>query len=132
MTLRKNIAFYQNLARLFYAIASIDNNVRDTEYNTLKQLVRDKWLDLEKISDPFGSDTAYQIEIVFDWLDANDDKDAQGCYNTFVEFKQNNKELFTPEINKLILSTAESIADSFSGKNKAEQQLLEKLKNEMR
>lgn len=120
--------FYQNLGKLFYAIAAADNVVRAEEVAALKEIVEKEWLKIDEINDEFGTDTAYQIEIIFDWLDENK-PDAEEAFNDFQEYRREHQNLFDPEIDKLIWKTADGIAASFAGKNKAEVIMLSKLKS---
>ncbi|WP_415862622.1 DUF302 domain-containing protein [Thalassobellus suaedae] len=134
MTTKKKLTlkFYQNLGKLFYAIAAADRDVRAVEFNKLKELVKKHWLDVDIIEDDFKTDAAYQIEIVFNWLDEEEHLDAKGCYNTFVNYKNEQPHLFTEDIKKLILKTAYDIAASFSGLNKSELIMLAKLDLELK
>ena len=118
--------FYRNLGKLFFAIAAADGNVEDSEYTKLKDLVKAEWLEVDHVEDSFGTDTAYQIEIVFDWLYA-ELPDAEGCFKDFLWFKKEHNSLFTDKINELILNTCGAIASAFSGVNKAELIMLAKL-----
>ncbi len=68
MDIKLNLNFYQQLGKLFYAVADSDNNIQQDEINKLKKVVREEWLPIEDSVDEFGTDAAYQIEIVFDWL----------------------------------------------------------------
>ncbi|MCR8667566.1 hypothetical protein NO995_07730 [Aestuariibaculum sp. M13] len=124
--------FYQNLGKLFYAIAASDNQVRQTEFNKLKALVKSNWLDMDPLVDEFGTDAAYEIEIVFDWLNAQQALNVNTCFNDFVTYKNAQPHLFTPEGKKLILKTAHAVADAFSGINKSELILLAKLDLELK
>jgi hypothetical protein len=120
------VRFYQQLGKLFYSIASVDKTVRKEEIIRLKQIVKTEWLPLENTHDKFGSDSAYQIEIVFDWLAENDCE----MYQTLTDleiFKKEHDSLFIPPVNALILKTANAIAKSFSGKNKSEHVLMSRL-----
>lgn len=126
-----NINFYRNLGKLFYAIAAADKNVRDVEYSTLKKIIKTEWLDIDDVKDSFGTDTAYQIEIVFDWLCSDNEYGCKTCFNDFITFKKNNELLFTNRIKQLIMKTATAIADSFSGKNKSELIMLANLNIEL-
>lgn len=125
------LKFYQNLGKLFYAIAAADNNVREVEINKLREIVKKEWLAVDDIEDEFGTDAAYQIEVVFDWLDKEEDFDVSACFNDFVAYKNDQNHLFTKNVNSLILKTANAIAESFSGKNKSELILLAKLSIEL-
>ncbi|NCT17883.1 MAG: hypothetical protein COZ75_01480 [Flavobacteriaceae bacterium CG_4_8_14_3_um_filter_34_10] len=119
--------FYQNLGKLFYAIAAIDNTIREEEVQMLKNIIKDKWLPLDDFSDTHGTDSAYQIEIVFDWLEEQQ-AEPNRCFDAFKEFKKEHDSLFPIAIKELIWNTAEAIASSFAGKNKSEVILLAKLK----
>ena len=66
------IRFYEHLGRVFYCIAAVDKIVQKVEIERLKEIVKNEWLPLENTLNEFGDDTAYQIEIVFDWLVEND------------------------------------------------------------
>lgn len=118
--------FYQNLGRLFYAIAAADSVVRKEEIASVKEIVRNEWLKRDDVVDDFGSDAAFQIEIIFDWMDANK-PDAQSAFLTFSEFYTLHTELFSEEVKKMILQAAREIASSFKGKNKSELVMLAKL-----
>ncbi|GAA4269937.1 hypothetical protein [Hyunsoonleella aestuarii] len=126
------LKFYQNLGKLFYAVAASDNSVRKIEFDKLKELIIAQWLDLDSIEDNYYEDAAYQIEIVFDWLNSQKFLDATSCYNDFVNYKNEQKHLFSNSINKLIIKTAHAVANSFSGVNKSELILLAKLDLELK
>ncbi|MFD2518912.1 hypothetical protein [Salinimicrobium flavum] len=128
VNIKTSQAFYQNLGRLFYAIAAADKMVTREEVETVKRLVREQWLDLEGSLDEFGTDAAYQIEIIFDWLDANKPQ-ATSAFENFNQFHKENKDLFTPYINDKILRTSREIASAFRGKNKSELVMLAKLQS---
>jgi len=119
---------YQNLGKLFYAIAMVDKKVVPKEVEKLKQDVRKYWLDVDDIEDEFGTDAAYQIEIVFDWS-LNEEKDGQYYYDEFVDFLKEHPKKINPRIRQLIWRTANDITSSFAENNKSELILLAKLKN---
>lgn len=118
--------FYQKVGRLFFAVAMVDGSVHIKEIDKLKTIVRDKWLSLDDIEDEYGTDSAFQIEIVFDWL-LEYEKTSDECFEDFIAFYKEHKIIFTDKIKSLIFETANAIAYSFSGKNKAELILLGKL-----
>lgn len=124
---KMTIPFYQNLGKLFYAIAVIDGNVNPVEVDKLKKVVKEQWLVIDDLEDAFGSDAAYQIEIVFDWLNEQANLNAEDCFNDFVGYKKRQSHLFTKENRNLILKTATKIAYAFSKINKSELRLLTKL-----
>ncbi|MBQ4915932.1 hypothetical protein J8L85_15865 [Maribacter sp. MMG018] len=120
------IALYENLGKLFYAVASIDGNVHTKEIEHLRSFIRSYWLDIDEIEDEFGTDAAFMIETAFDWLFANE-TDPKESYNEFVEFYEEHKEKFTPEIKRLVMDTGNAMANAFAGKNKSELILLAKI-----
>lgn len=122
--------FYQSLGKLFYAVAASDNVIRTEELNQLKSMVREHWLHVDHAEDEFGTDAAFQIEVVFDWLQENETS-AEKCFAAFKSFKSEHHTLFSPTINALIYKTAQSIAESFSGTNDQELQLLNKIEQEL-
>lgn len=119
--------FYTKIGILFYAIAASDKVVRAEEINTLKKLVKEQWVPVDSATDMYGTDEAYQIEIVFDWLQENAPT-ADWAFNEFKDYKKEHHQLFTQNIKQLIWETADAIAASFAGKNKAELLMLSKLK----
>ncbi|MGJ8744294.1 hypothetical protein [Polaribacter sp.] len=121
------ISFYENLGKLFYAIAAADNVVEEVEFNVLKEIVKNKWTQVDSVDDDFHSDAAYQIETVFDWLNNEGFSDSETCYNQFIEFKEEHLSLFTPTIKSLIIKTATKIAASVADINKSELMLVARL-----
>jgi len=119
--------FYQNLGMVFYAVAMVDKNVRPVKVKRLLKYVRQRWLDVDDFEDEFHTDAAYQIEIVFDWLE-DEEKDGDEYFDEFEEFYKEYPEKFTPKLKALIIETAESIASSFAGKNKSEMLIIFRLK----
>lgn len=123
---KPEIAFYQKVGELFYAIAASDKVVRKSEYDALKKLVRSKWSRLDHARDEFNTEAVYQMEVVFDWFDY-ERMGADECFNNFENYVREHPGAFTAERMSLILDTANAIASSFSGKNKAELILLARL-----
>ena len=134
MKTRKKLTlkFYENLGKLFYAIAAADHEVRNAEFEKLKELIKSHWLELDPIEDIFNTDAAYQIEIVFDWLNNQKVLDAKKCFNDFIDYKDKQRHLFTNNVKQLILKTGSAIAASFSGMNKSELIILAKLDMELK
>lgn len=122
------IHFYQHLGKLFYSIALVDGTVRKEEIEKLVEIVQKEWVPIETTSNEFGDDSAYQIEIVFDWLIEENRKTSKVIPN-FESFKKEHPSIFTPQVNDLILKTAKAISSAFSEKNKSEPVLINKLKS---
>ena len=120
--------FYQNLGKLYYAIAMIDGTVRASEIRRLRKYVRQHWLEVDGMEDEFGTDSAFQIEIVFDWLQ-EEEKEGSTYFSEFETFYKEHPEKFGTKTKNLIIETADSIASSFAGKNKSEIFFLQQLKD---
>ncbi|PWL37646.1 hypothetical protein DKG77_15215 [Flagellimonas aquimarina] len=118
--------FYQNLGKLFYAVAQADHSVHVKEIDRLKKTVRESWLQVDAIVDEYGADAAFQIESVFDWL-LEYEKNGEDCYEEFEAFYNDNKKMFSEKMKYLIMSTSRAIASAFSGRNKSELILLGRL-----
>ena len=125
MTDDKNISkyFYQNLGKLFYAIAIADGKIETNEIITLIDTVTTEWS---------SNENAFLIVDVFNWLDTDKEYTSDICFDSFVDFKNANKELFTETVKQKILNTAIIIASSFSKTNKSELMLLAKLEIELK
>lgn len=118
--------FYQKIGSLFFAIAMTDGTVHSKEIDKLKSIVRTHWLPIDALVDEYGTDSAYQIETVFDWLLANEKSCAQ-CFDEFRDFFKEYPELFSAKVKWLIFKTSNAVASAFAGKNKSELIILGKL-----
>src|SRR5690606_24541187 len=118
---------YENLGKLFYAIAAADKVIHKEEIKTLERIVKEDWVKVDDYKDQFGTDDAFYIEIMFDWMQENSPPAYQAFYE-FREFKEDNEQLFTPKVKELTWKTATSIATSFEGNDPVEQTMLSKLK----
>lgn len=114
---------YQNLGKLFYAVAMADHSIHVKELDKLNEVVKDYWLDVDDVEDEFGADAAFQIETVFDWL-LEYGKDTEEIYEEFEQFYTEHQILFTPKVKQLVMSTSRTIASAFAGSNKSELILL--------
>lgn len=115
--------FYQNLGKLFYAIAAADKQVRDEEFNMLKTLVKEQWQENKDEKD----NSIYQIMYAFEWLHKNKAMNAEMYLNEFVSYRNKHPDLFPEPIRKRIMKTASAVASSFSKVNKSELIMLAKL-----
>ncbi|MEQ9582716.1 MAG: hypothetical protein RIM68_11245, partial [Arenibacter sp.] len=101
---------YENLGKLFYAIAMADSRVNGKEVSKLRSFIRKYWLEVDELEDEFGTDGAFQIESVFDWAMDNEE-DSEACYDEFKEFYKDNSNMFNKFIKVLILDTANAISN---------------------
>ncbi len=120
------VELYQILGRIFFAMAQADKVIRPEEIDALKKIVKEDWLHVDETFDEFASDSAYQIEIVFDYL-VDNEMDAGDVLYQLTEFKRINTHLFNPQLKDLILKSANKIASSFARRNKSELVFLSQL-----
>ena len=124
--------FYQNLGKLFFAIAASDKVIRPEEYETLKELITRYWLPLKFNYATANLDIEHLILNAFECLSSDNEYDTEKYFKDFIFFKRHNENLFSAEIKTLILKTAGKIASSFSRQNKSELILLAKLSLEFK
>jgi len=122
---------YQNLGKLFYAVAAIDNNVRDEELDRLRDVVKNEWLKSNLIQDDLKANIEDSIINTFKWLHDDNEYNAEICYNSFIAFKNKHEALFTKDLNTIILETTRAITASFSGVNKSELIIMARLSLEL-
>lgn len=113
------LSFYHLLGKVFYGIASCDGQVAQAELAELKRIIRTEWTGLDHSTDAFGSDAAFQIEVVFEWLLENEPEPDE-VFTALSAFKASHPEVFTDKVVHLIARTAHKIAEAFAGKNKSE------------
>lgn len=118
--------FYQQLSKLFYAMAAVDGAVKEEELDELKKIVKKEWLDIEDTRDEYETDLAYYILITFDWLRENN-WNIKNVIPQFKAYKKSHEILFTDVINELILKTSYAIASAFAKRNKAEMVLFSQI-----
>lgn len=121
-----NESFYQKLGYLFYSIAAADRKVSDAERRTLQTMIVEDWLSLDETTDPYGTDSAYQIHILFDFL-SEKGFDSENAYVIFERYFKSHIELYDDDIIDRIFHTCERIADSLNGKNKSEVRALARI-----
>ena len=126
-----DITFYQNIAKLFYAIAASDKVVRIEEFNALKNIMKREWLSANDTEDLYNKDLVFQMEIAFDRLTSKK-SDAESCYSEFIAYKNEHPYFFTEDLILLILKTAGTIASAFAKQNKSELIMLASLSLEFK
>lgn len=116
---------YIELGKLFYYLSETDGKIAPAEKEALQKLIIEKWKPLEDSVDRFGSDRAFLIDFAFAF---EEEKSIPGNYfESFEMFYKQNKSNFTPEIISNILQTSKTIAESYRGKNKKEDEVINKL-----
>ncbi len=118
---------YQNLGKLFYAVAMADKKIEEEEIAALKTDILQRWSNLDAKLSGLVLDGHQEIITVFTQL--HDIKaESDSCFMEFREFFNEHLNLFNTALRKLIWDTAQAVASSFANKNKSELILLAKLK----
>jgi hypothetical protein len=120
-------AFYQKLGYLFYAVAAADRHIVQEEVNALHKLVLEDWISLEKSTDQFGTDAAYQIEITFDLI-RDRELSADKAFTVFEEWYHEHADLFDADVINRIHHSMSRIATAFHGANKSEMAMVYRAK----
>jgi len=121
-----NQSFYQKLGYLFYSIASADRRISQQEHDALQQVIKEDWLHFNDKTDAYGTDTAYQIQIIFDFLKEKE-YHSESAYNIFNRYFKEHLSLFTDDVIDRIFHSSNRIADCLNGRNKSELQALARL-----
>ena len=127
-----NTEFYQNLGKLFYAMAATDKTVHSDEFKRLQELVKSHWLAVDQSIDMHQEDTAYQLEVVFDWLATESEISSEEAYQEFLNYSFEHAYFFNEPVKQLIVKTAGAIAGAFAGTNKSELILLARIESDLR
>ena len=114
---------YACVGYLFYSVSACDGTVHEKEVEKMKDLIKKSWLNYEDSTDEFGTDAGHYIQFAFDHAHTNE-MDYKQAYERFKTHHDEHGEDYNPELNKLILTTSEAIADVFHNKNKAELTML--------
>jgi hypothetical protein len=117
---------YHQLGRVFFLVAYADKDIHKKEIEALRSKINQYWLDYDETFDEFAGDTAFQIEFTFDYL-VEKPKSENAILTDFKEFVEEYDGLFTDKLKKLILDTANSIADAYAGTSKAEHKVIDKI-----
>lgn len=128
---RPPLIFYHKMSELFFAVAATHQSMGVSEYDELKKLISNEWKKLDSKDYPFRNYALEKIEIVFDWFDY-EDLDPMECFDSFVDYKQENEDLFSEERKTLIRNTAQILANYFAGEKDTDRKLLNRLEKVLR
>ena len=118
-----NTTLFENLGKVFYAIANADRNLHEDEIGRLKAEIETYWKP-RFAEAPYSM--AYYIWHAFERC-RSDKITADKAFEEFAQYYRQEPGPFTQEIRDLILDTANAIAAAYADKNKSELILLAKL-----
>ena len=104
--------FYSEVGKLLYALANADGQVSDEEISQIHQLVLKDLVPLEDSSDEFGTDSAYYVEMEFDFLVENS-YDPDVAFDSFISYVEDHYSAFDEKLKMAVLNVAETLIYSF-------------------
>lgn len=107
------------IAHLFYAIAKADKSLSLEEYIILTEMLDKNWNHL-------GDNVAVNIRSNFNMLQRHNAAPDM-CFDEFVAYMNSHPDLFTQELQTLLLETTNAIAYAFAKINKSELTYMAKL-----
>lgn len=123
-------SYYKELGKLLYAVAKADGKINSHEVKELKKIIKSELVPAEKETDKFGTDTAFYTEFEFEAYEEMD-IDADLAYDSFISFVKEHNNYVTLEMREKAYYLATNVSDVFKGKNKAEKDLLTRLKKDL-
>ena len=108
--------FYSEVGKLLYALAKVDGSIPQEEIKAIHQLVLKDLVPLENSTDEFGTDSAFYVEMEFDYLNENY-YDPDVAFNSFISYVEDHYSAFDEYLKSAILNVAETLFISFHETN---------------
>ena len=120
---KKEFRLYQNLGKLFYAVAVCDGTVNYEEIQKFNHIIKTYWSHYTK-----NEEALTTMLSTFEWLTNDNEYNSETCFKEFVNYKTKHQDVFNDStLIQLILKTTNGIASSFSSVNKSELIILAKI-----
>lgn len=122
--------FYSELGKLIYALVKANGKVSLKEEEVLHKIVTEELVPNEKDHDEYGTDSAYYVEMEFEFLKENlvDPKDA---FQSFIDYVSDHHTAFNVRLRTITINLATRISESYYGINRYEKEMLIKLKDKL-
>lgn len=108
--------FYAEVGKLLYALAKADGSIPTEEIKAIHKLVLNDLVPLEDSTDEFGTDSAFYVEMEFDYLNESF-YDADVAFNSFTDYVQDHYSAFDDNLKQAIIKIAETLTNSFHETN---------------
>lgn len=119
--------FYAEVGKLLYALAKADGSIPQEEIKAIHNLVLNDLVPLEDSTDEFGTDSAFYVEMEFDYLNENL-YDADVAFNSFIDYVEDHYSAFDNGLKQTIMKVAETLTNSFHETNIKDHNYLIKLR----
>ena len=120
--------FYSEVGKLLYALAKADGSITPKEINAIHQLVLKDLVPLENSTDEFGTDSAFYVEMEFDYLNENF-HEPDVAFNSFITYVEDHYSAFDEKLKSAIIQVAETLINSFHETNIQDHNYILKLKD---
>lgn len=120
--------FYSEVGKLLYALAKADGSIAPEEIKAIHQLVLNDLVPLEDSTDEFGTDSAFYVEMEFDYLNENF-YDPDVAFNSFIDYVEDHYSAFDSHLKNAVLRVAETLTNSFHETNIKDHYMILKLKD---
>lgn len=124
-------SYYKELGKLLYAVVKADGKINPHEVQELKRIIKSELVPAEKETDKFGTDAAFYTEFEFEAYEEMD-IDADLAYDSFISFVKEHDNYVTLEMREKAYFIATNVANAFKGKNKAEKNMIDRLKKDLK
>jgi hypothetical protein len=118
--------FYSEVGKLLYALAKADGNITDEEIKTIHKLVLDDLVPLEDSTDEFGTDSAFYVEMEFDYLNESL-YDPDVALDSFLGYVEEHYTAFDDKLKRAVYRVAETLNNSFHETNIKDHRIILKL-----
>lgn len=119
--------FYSEVGKLLYALAKADGSIPSEEIKVIHQLVLKDLVPLENSTDEFGTDSAFYVEMEFDYLNENF-YDPDVAFSSFISYVEDHYSAFDDKLKSAIIKVAETLINSFHETNIQDHNYILKLK----
>ena len=119
--------FYSEVGKLLYALAKADGSIAPEEIKAIHKLVLEDLVPLESSTDEFGTDSAFYVEMEFDYLNENF-YDSEVAFNSFVDYMEDHYTAFDDKLKEVVFKVAETLTNSFHETNIKDHYMIIKLK----
>ena len=119
--------FYAEVGKLLYALAKVDGSISKEEIETVHQLVLKKLVPLETSTDEFGTDSAFYVEMEFDFLNENF-HDPETAFDSFMNYFKEHYTAFDNHLKEVVFQVSEILINSYHNTNIRDHYMILELK----
>jgi uncharacterized tellurite resistance protein B-like protein len=122
--------FYKELGHVLYVVAYSDGEIRKKEVDALREFVLKELAPAEHSSDSSGMNKAFYTQFEFDDI-AKSQMPAAEVYRSFVKYLNDNAYLINSHLKISIIKAVETVANAYKKTNKKEQEMIDKIMEEI-